>query len=377
MFDSLFGMELPLIAKFVLAFAVVLGAMAGLFWLMKRLGANRVGADKTRGRQPRLAVIDAAAVDSRRRLVLIRRDNVEHLVLIGGPSDVVIEQNIVRAVPVAPAREAPPPRGPGETVTRGTDMVRQDSLPRPAAEPNWPPPPPPEAIRPRPEPPLRSSEPARPLPESLSPMRGPPMSEPREPRPPMQRPPAEMPPVEVRQSPPTADVNLADMAQRLEAALRRPGPAPEPRSESRAEPRREPPRDREPPARPAPLQRPAPPAADAPPPPVSRAIPPRPAPPAEPMPAPMARPAPPAEPMPAPIARPAAPPSGAPPSAAPPPPPEPPPEPSEPAAEPPRSETPAPPKPEPAAARPAQSKSVFDSLEEEMASLLGRPPDKP
>src|SRR5262249_59041974 len=36
-----------------------------------------------------------------------RRDNVEHLVMIGGPSDVVIEQNIVRAVPVAPARDAP------------------------------------------------------------------------------------------------------------------------------------------------------------------------------------------------------------------------------------------------------------------------------
>jgi hypothetical protein len=44
-----------------------------------------------------------------------------------------------------------------------------------------------------------------------------------------------------------------------------------------------------------------------------------------------------------------------------------------PAAEPPRSEAPEP-KPEPVPARP---KSVFDSLEEEMASLLGRPPDKP
>ena len=38
-----------------------------------------------RGRMPRLAVIDAAAVDGRRRLVLVRRDNVEHLLMIGGP----------------------------------------------------------------------------------------------------------------------------------------------------------------------------------------------------------------------------------------------------------------------------------------------------
>ena len=41
-------------------------------------------------------------------LMLVRRDNVEHLLMIGGPTDVVIEQNIVRAVPVAAAREAPP-----------------------------------------------------------------------------------------------------------------------------------------------------------------------------------------------------------------------------------------------------------------------------
>jgi len=47
-----------------------------------------------RNRRPRLAVTDATAVDSHRRLVLVRRDDVEHLILIGGPSDIVIEQNI-------------------------------------------------------------------------------------------------------------------------------------------------------------------------------------------------------------------------------------------------------------------------------------------
>jgi len=44
-------------------------------------------------------VIDAAAVDGRRRLVLVRRDNVEHLLMIGGPTDIVVEPNIVRATP--------------------------------------------------------------------------------------------------------------------------------------------------------------------------------------------------------------------------------------------------------------------------------------
>lgn len=47
-----------------------------------------------RNRRARLAVMDAAAIDSRRRLVLVRRDDVEHLILIGGPTDVVVEQDI-------------------------------------------------------------------------------------------------------------------------------------------------------------------------------------------------------------------------------------------------------------------------------------------
>ena len=42
----------------------------------------------------RLAIVEQAAVDSRRRLVLLRRDNVEHLIMTGGPVDVVIETGI-------------------------------------------------------------------------------------------------------------------------------------------------------------------------------------------------------------------------------------------------------------------------------------------
>ena len=61
-----------------------------------------------RGRQPRLAVIDAAKVDGRRHLVLIRRDNVEHLLMIGGRADIVVEPNIVRATAREPALARPP-----------------------------------------------------------------------------------------------------------------------------------------------------------------------------------------------------------------------------------------------------------------------------
>src|SRR6266700_2004972 len=108
--DFLFGADTPLAVRFFIAFVIVLGLIGGTAYLVRRFGGERLAAAGGRGRQPRLAVVDAAAVDGRRRLILIRRDNVEHLLMIGGPSDVVIEQNIVRAVPVASPREAPAPR---------------------------------------------------------------------------------------------------------------------------------------------------------------------------------------------------------------------------------------------------------------------------
>src|SRR3954453_20066318 len=97
--DFLFGSSLPLAARFFIAFLVVLALIGLTAWLVRRFASNRLGA-AARGRQPRLAVIDAASVDGRRRLVLIRRDNVEHLMMIGGPNDVIIEPNIVRGAAV-------------------------------------------------------------------------------------------------------------------------------------------------------------------------------------------------------------------------------------------------------------------------------------
>ena len=111
MFDTLFGAEMPLAVKFFLAFLVVLGLILGFAWAVRRFGTGRLGGASTRGRQPRLAVIDYASVDGRRRLILVRRDNVEHLLMIGGPTDVVVEPNIVRAVAAPRDLGARPPAG--------------------------------------------------------------------------------------------------------------------------------------------------------------------------------------------------------------------------------------------------------------------------
>jgi flagellar protein FliO/FliZ len=56
--------------------------------------------------EPRIGVIEQASVDGKRRLVLIRRDDVEHLIMTGGPVDVVIETGI--GEPRRPVQEAAP-----------------------------------------------------------------------------------------------------------------------------------------------------------------------------------------------------------------------------------------------------------------------------
>ncbi|HWU64101.1 MAG TPA: hypothetical protein VN112_18955, partial [Ensifer sp.] len=83
--------------NFVIAVAVVglaLIAYAGVLKYLRERPVSPLLAITGRDRAKRLSVIDAAVVDTRRRVVLIRRDNVEHLVLIGGPTDVVIESRI-------------------------------------------------------------------------------------------------------------------------------------------------------------------------------------------------------------------------------------------------------------------------------------------
>jgi len=128
MFDF-FGAEMPLAVRFFLAFLIVLGLIGVTAWAVRRLGSGRLGTNGVRGRQPRIAVIDHASVDGRRRLILVRRDNVEHLLMVGGPSDVVVEANIVRATSAAAGA-----RGPAMAET----TPRAIPLPELASNGSWP-----------------------------------------------------------------------------------------------------------------------------------------------------------------------------------------------------------------------------------------------
>lgn len=174
----------------VAALGVALGLLC-LFivlWLLR----SRAPSPFVRGgrnRQPRLQILDAAAVDTRRRIVLIRRDNVEHLVMIGGPTDIVIETGIgderastanaaptilqngaeppsvaveaqdnsaapaLSAPPAAPAARARPPSAPAPNMQQPLRVA-------PAAPPVPPAPMPTASLDRRPEAPSRPQSPA-------------------------------------------------------------------------------------------------------------------------------------------------------------------------------------------------------------------------
>ena len=89
---------------------VIIAALVVITVLVVALMAWRKLAGNVHGRRgQRLGISEYHEIDKMRRLVLVRRDNVEHLILIGGPQDVVIEQGIVpgRTASFAPHAEEP------------------------------------------------------------------------------------------------------------------------------------------------------------------------------------------------------------------------------------------------------------------------------
>lgn len=87
--------------RFVLALGFVLGLIALCSWLLRRYAVERLGLATNIGKTTRLRVVETRVLDGRRRLVLVRRDTVEHLLVIGGESDLVVETGIPAALPPA------------------------------------------------------------------------------------------------------------------------------------------------------------------------------------------------------------------------------------------------------------------------------------
>lgn len=102
-------MESDAYIRLILALVFVLSLIGLLTWIVRRF---RLGGGALAGRGARrVRIVEATTLDARRRLVLVRRDDTEHLVLVGPAGDLVVETGI--AAPDAFAahldRPGPPP----------------------------------------------------------------------------------------------------------------------------------------------------------------------------------------------------------------------------------------------------------------------------
>lgn len=131
---SLFGGENAVLTVLI-ALAVVLVLIIFGVWALKLVFSATGRA--ARGRAKRLGVIDVTPVDQKRQLVLVRRDNVEHLLLIGGSQDVVVETGIVTQpmLPRMPRPSQPSARPPGQrpAVPQAQPGQQPPAAPPPAA----------------------------------------------------------------------------------------------------------------------------------------------------------------------------------------------------------------------------------------------------
>lgn len=86
-------MDVLLYAKYIVVLLFVLGLIGLISYGIRRFGFVPV-AEKPKANKKRLAISQAIGLDAKRRLILIRRDDKEHLLLLGPDGDLVVESNI-------------------------------------------------------------------------------------------------------------------------------------------------------------------------------------------------------------------------------------------------------------------------------------------
>ena len=106
----------------ILAIATILFVVALtslMVWAFRTFVTGRPSAHGfLRPRDRRLGVVETASVDARRKLILVRRDDVEHLIITGGPVDMVIETGIKGRPHLEPR-------------ARGRDIAKSETRPAP------------------------------------------------------------------------------------------------------------------------------------------------------------------------------------------------------------------------------------------------------
>lgn len=125
---SLFGSDNAYITA-AIGLAIVLVLIVLGVWLIKVL--SQATRSVGRGRARRLGVVDAVPLDQRRQAILLRRDNVEHLIITGGGQDIVVESGIEAQASTAPRanrRTAPPVAAPARPATTARAPRREPQM---------------------------------------------------------------------------------------------------------------------------------------------------------------------------------------------------------------------------------------------------------
>ena len=90
--------------RFVGALGIVLALIGACTYVFRRFATG--GAVGALVRSRRLGIVETIALDPRHRLVLVRRDDVEHLIVIGQAGQTVVETAIRPPSRTIPAGES-------------------------------------------------------------------------------------------------------------------------------------------------------------------------------------------------------------------------------------------------------------------------------
>lgn len=80
--------------RIVLAFAVVAGLLGMLGFGLRYIAARGIKFPGRTGEKKRLELVETLTIDTRRRLVIVRCDDNEHLLLLGANQDIVVSGQI-------------------------------------------------------------------------------------------------------------------------------------------------------------------------------------------------------------------------------------------------------------------------------------------
>lgn len=87
------------LAQAVAALLFVLGLIGLAGWAYRRFGGRFGAAVRPATQERRLKMVESMSIDGRHRLVLVSRDEVEHLLVVGLDTSLVVESRIGARAP--------------------------------------------------------------------------------------------------------------------------------------------------------------------------------------------------------------------------------------------------------------------------------------